>query len=364
MLALAQVTKLMQLAAINYERELASEPPHLIPLNRLFLGNPGTGKTTVATIYGRILKGLGYLSDGSVVVKTPSDLIAGVVGGTEEKTAALLEVCKGKVLVIDEAYALHEGMYGARAIDTIVSKVQNSEGDDIAVLLLGYEPEMLKMLRESNPGLQRRFSPESAFRFADFTDDQLEALLRSNAATVGLSWAKPSVCKEAVQLLVRERIKPNFGNAGAVNELMGRVKASIAQRGDAREIEMSDLGLNENAAGGSAETETLLKEVEQEMAGLFKGEHLQLHFKELAARLSQQQKDGQFDPSRPADKVGSYIYRTSSLAAQALAKRRSRACLLSTCEQRACLPATGLQSSRLSTCRASTLVRLRRRLTI
>jgi len=167
----------MQLAAINYERELASEPPHLIPLNRLFLGNPGTGKTTVATIYGRILKGLGYLSDGSVVVKTPSDLIAGVVGGTEEKTAALLEVCKGKVLVIDEAYALHEGMYGARAIDTIVSKVQNSEGDDIAVLLLGYEPEMLKMLRESNPGLQRRFSPESAFRFADFTDDQLEALL-------------------------------------------------------------------------------------------------------------------------------------------------------------------------------------------
>ena len=200
-------------------------------------------------------------------------------------------------------------MYGARAIDTIVSKVQNSEGDDIAVLLLGYEPEMLKMLRESNPGLiQRRFSPESAFRFADFTDDQLEALLRSNAATVGLSWAKPSVCKEAVQLLVRERIKPNFGNAGAVNELMGRVKASIAQRGDAREIEMSDLGLNENAAGGSAETETLLKEVEQEMAGLFKGEHLQLHFKELAARLSQQQKDGQFDPSRPADKVGSYIF--------------------------------------------------------
>ena len=298
----------MQLATVNYQRELASEPPHLIPLNRLFLGNPGTGKTTVATIYGRILKGLGYLSDGSVVVKTPSDLIAGAVGGTEEKTAALLEVCKGKVLVIDEAYALHEGMYGARAIDTIVSKVQNSEGDDIAVLLLGYEPEMLKMLRESNPGLQRRFSPESAFRFADFTDDQLEALLRSNAATVGLCWAKPSVCKAAVQLLVRERIKPNFGNAGAVNELMGRVKASIAQRGDAREIEMSDLGLDENAAGGSAETETLLKEVEQEMAELFKGEHLQLHFKQLAARLSQQQKDGQLDPSRPADKVGSYIF--------------------------------------------------------
>jgi len=64
-------------------------------------------------------------------VRTPSDLIASAVGGTEEKTAALLEICKGKVLVIDEAYALHEGMYGARAIDTIVSKVRSSPPFDL-----------------------------------------------------------------------------------------------------------------------------------------------------------------------------------------------------------------------------------------
>ena len=113
-----QVHCLIELARVNYQREVRCEPLHMLPLNRLFLGNPGTGKTSIAKVYGRILKGLGYLSDGSVEVRTPSDLIASAVGGTEEKTAALLEICKGKVLVIDEAYALHEGMYGAPAPST------------------------------------------------------------------------------------------------------------------------------------------------------------------------------------------------------------------------------------------------------
>lgn len=199
-------------------------------------------------------------------------------------------------------------MYGARAIDTIVSKVHNAPGEDIAVLLLGYEPQMLKMLREANPGLQRRFSPEAAFRFEDFTDEQLEALLHHAATAAGLSWSKRAVRKAALHLLIKERIKPNFGNAGAVNSLMGRVKAAVAGRGDAREIVLSDLGLEEGAAGGTAETAALLAEVEKEMAGLFKGEHLQKHFDVLAARLTQLHKDGELDPARPADKVGSYIF--------------------------------------------------------
>jgi SpoVK/Ycf46/Vps4 family AAA+-type ATPase len=83
-----QVHCLIELARVNYQREVRCEPLHMLPLNRLFLGNPGTGKTSIAKVYGRILKGLGYLSDGSVEVRTPSDLIASAVGGTEEKTAA------------------------------------------------------------------------------------------------------------------------------------------------------------------------------------------------------------------------------------------------------------------------------------
>ena len=167
-----QAAKLVKLATENYERELRGEEPDLIPLNRLFLGNPGTGKTTVAQIYGRILKGLGYLTDGGLVLTTPSkDWIGSAVGAAEENAKKVFERSAGKVLVIDEAYGLHANQtYGPAAINAIVEHTHNKPGDDIAVLMLGYEEDMMKMLRESNDGLKSRFAPEQAFRFEDFTD--------------------------------------------------------------------------------------------------------------------------------------------------------------------------------------------------
>ena len=86
-------------------------------LNLVLTGSPGTGKTTMAKLYGRILAALGFLADGSVELKTPSDLTGSAVGETAEKTSAVIENARGKVLVIDEAYALneHTGGYGAEA---------------------------------------------------------------------------------------------------------------------------------------------------------------------------------------------------------------------------------------------------------
>lgn len=103
------VENLLGLIRTNAELEEQEKPLKTITLNRVFLGNPGTGKTTVANIYGRILRDLGLLSKADVVVKIPGDFIGSVLGESEKKTAALLDASLGCVLVIDEAYGLHSG---------------------------------------------------------------------------------------------------------------------------------------------------------------------------------------------------------------------------------------------------------------
>ena len=99
----------------NYQRELDGEKPLPVFLNRMFLGNPGTGKTTCAKLYGELLKNLGFLSSGDVVFKTAGDLGGSVVGEAQQKVLGVLQSAAGKVLVIDEAYNLNGSMYGKQA---------------------------------------------------------------------------------------------------------------------------------------------------------------------------------------------------------------------------------------------------------
>ena len=100
------VDDLLGLVIGNAEREEQELKLVDVLLNRVFLGNPGTGKTTVAKLYARILGDLGLLSKGDVIVKTPSDMVGDVLGSSEKNTRAILEASKGCVLVIDEAYGL------------------------------------------------------------------------------------------------------------------------------------------------------------------------------------------------------------------------------------------------------------------
>jgi hypothetical protein len=90
-------------------------------------------------LYGKLLKALNFLSIGDIVKKTASDFIGQHVGESSTKTSSIISLSKGKVLLIDEAYAFDDNLYGKQVLDTIVEKVQGTPSDDIAVLMIGYE---------------------------------------------------------------------------------------------------------------------------------------------------------------------------------------------------------------------------------
>ncbi|POS78720.1 stage V sporulation protein K [Diaporthe helianthi] len=219
----------------NYTRELDEQPPIEYSLNRVFFGNPGTGKTTVAKLYGAILVDLGLLSKGEVIVKNPSDFVGSVLGQSEKQTKGILAASLGKVLVIDEAYGLYGGQgstadpYKSAVIDTIVAEVQSVPGDDRCVLLLGYKEQMETMFQNVNPGLSRRFPIASAFEFEDFDDDALRQILKMKLKKQGYH-ATDQAQRVAMDMLSRARNRPNFGNAGEIDIMLDAAKAKHQSR--------------------------------------------------------------------------------------------------------------------------------------
>ena len=217
---------------INYDRELAEKPVVDCPLNRIFLGNPGTGKTTVAKFYGQIMVDIGLLTDGEVVVKNPADFIGEYLGESENITKRILASTRGKVLIIDEAYALSDSsdeanehgsgnIFKTAIIDTLVANIQG--GPNECILLLGYRDRMERMFQSSNPGLTRRFPMSSAFEFDDFTDDELREIL--DLKLKQQSYTAPDNAKNvAMEVLARARNHRNFGNAGEIDILLSRAK--------------------------------------------------------------------------------------------------------------------------------------------
>ncbi|KAJ6531790.1 P-loop containing nucleoside triphosphate hydrolase protein [Mycena capillaripes] len=231
------VQSILAMIETNYHRELQEKEPLQMSFNHVFFGSPGTGKTTVAKLYGQILADLFLISKGEVVVKNPADFIGNVLGASESNTKAILANTVGKVLVIDEAYMLYgAGSTGAQndpyktaVIDTIVAEIQSVPGEDRCVLMLGYEDQMMEMFQNVNPGLSRRFNIESAFRFEDFDDSELLDILNSKLAGQNLD-ATDTAKNVAIELLGRARIRPNFGNAGEVENLLSLAKKRYQTR--------------------------------------------------------------------------------------------------------------------------------------
>lgn len=144
-----------------------------------FTGNPGTGKTTVARIVGRVYKQIGLLSKGHFIEVSRTDLIAGYQGQTALKVKKVIDEAKGGVLFIDEAYSItendHSDSYGRECL-TELTKALEDYRDDLVVIVAGYTEPMEKFF-ESNPGLKSRFN--TFIEFPDYDADELENILIS-----------------------------------------------------------------------------------------------------------------------------------------------------------------------------------------
>lgn len=221
-----QIHGLVDLCRYNGERRNAgykvqSFAPHLV-----FVGNPGTGKTTVALLIGRIYRALGLLKKGHVIEANRSRLVAAYTGQTAIKTREMCDAARDGILFIDEAYSLLEDRdsFGSEAIATLLVEMEKYRGD-LVVIIAGYPKEMDALIA-SNPGLRSRFDRQVTF--ADYGTDELADIFVSQVRTRDMELA-PDACA-----LLRERLDAwprgeQFGNGRDVRRLVDAVMVAQAR---------------------------------------------------------------------------------------------------------------------------------------
>ena len=188
-------------------------------LHMVFLGNPGTGKTTVARIVSKILYELNYIKKDKLVEVTSKDLVAEYVGQTAIKTANVVSKAMGGVLFIDEAYSLASGSgqgnsYNEEAVATLIQLMENNR-DDLVVIFAGYTKEMQDFLN-LNSGIVSRIG--YTVEFEDYTTEELIKIFNQMMEKSGFVVSKEAI-KKLEDIINKNRNMKNFGNARFVRNI-------------------------------------------------------------------------------------------------------------------------------------------------
>lgn len=221
-----EIAALLLVDRVRKQLELTAGAPSL---HMCFTGNPGTGKTTVASRMSEILHRLGYVREGHLVSVTRDDLVGQYIGHTAPKTKEVIKKAIGGVLFIDEAYYLYkpenERDYGAESIEILLQTMENNR-DDLVVILAGYKDRMDKFF-QSNPGMRSRIAHH--VDFPDYGADELVAIAKLMLAAQNYRFSPEGEAAFGEYIRLRMKLE-YFANARSVRNALDRARLRQANR--------------------------------------------------------------------------------------------------------------------------------------